>query len=1000
MGIYLMDVFLLGAGKPASGDRPSALKNVTLNSRTMDLQIHSFESIVGHNDIHYLGGYHVNDVIENYPQLNFTVIPDWKTRSVLYTLLKAPFTGRSIIVSYSDTVFRKEVVSDMLLVDADVVFCVDSHWKERYESRSATDIQSAETIEIDDSEGGTNIAEFTGLIHFKNDAVKHLSRLDEIDVGSSLTDLINYFQSTSLSVKSFDVSGHWAEFNSPNDIARFILGTKAETLSRLEPLVCQSHIGKQISFTSTRWISSSDSILDEIRACFSDANLVVRSSSKGEDNWHSSNAGGFESLLNINGANRLTVRESIEIVLASYGENHNGEEQVLVQECLQNVRASGVVFTCNLETGAPYYRFNFDDKTQSTESVTSGQYGDLRTIVVSRFKPEYLEKIEPKIVPVLHAVQELEQLLGFDKLDVEFAIDENGQVHVFQVRPITVDHSKYEIDFTSIDKSLKDCVLRFKTQQNPTPFTYGEKTIFANMPDWNPAEIIGTRPKPLSFSLYRYLITNDVWAQQRFEFGYRDVRPYPLIISFSGQPYVDARASINSFIPAALSDEVAERLATAYIDILADNPGYHDKIEFDVIFTVWTPDFYKNAIDRLTPYGLSAEDIAKLEVALKNITCNGLSRLRNDIAPIERLSQRRNSIVSSDISAVDKIFILLDDCKRFGALTFSHAARAGFVAITLLKSLVTSKVLSEERRLEFMRSIKTVAGEFEEDKYSYKLGRISMQDLTESYGHLRPGTYDICVQAYWEDPKRYFLTSSLDEPELISPFTFSLSESADVKIILNNLGAKQTPNELLKYFQEAIEARESVKFEFTRNLSKALDMCLCLAKELSLTREQISFLEYHDLEQLKLNVIESSKLKDKITKNQKTYIVSQVTEIPSFIKQESDFYCFERHTLQPNFITMNKIHATVKLLSDSELEDLIGAVVLIPQADPGFDWLFEYNIGGLITQFGGANSHMAIRAAEIDLPAAIGVGDKLYEQIAGMKQIELDCSKQTIREIQ
>ena len=38
------------------------------------------------------------------------------------------------------------------------------------------------------------------------------------------------------------------------------------------------------------------------------------------------------------------------------------------------------------------------------------------------------------------------------------------------------------------------------------------------MPDWNPAEIIGTGPKPLAFSLYRGLITNDIWARQRFEF--------------------------------------------------------------------------------------------------------------------------------------------------------------------------------------------------------------------------------------------------------------------------------------------------------------------------------------------------------------------------------------------------------------------------------------------------------------------------------------------------
>ena len=60
---------------------------------------------------------------------------------------------------------------------------------------------------------------------------------------------------------------------------------------------------------------------------------------------------------------------------------------------------------------------------------------------------------------------------------------------------------------------------------------------------------------------------------------------------------------------------------------------------------------------------------------------------------------------------------------------------------------------------------------------------------------------------------------------------------------------------------------------------------------------------------------------------------------------------------------------------------------MIPQADPGYDWLC------------GANSHMAIRAAEIDLPAAIGVGEKLYEKITYMKKAEMDCANKIIREI-
>ena len=55
-----------------------------------------------------------------------------------------------------------------------------------------------------------------------------------------------------------------------------------------------------------------------------------------------------------------------------------------------------------------------------------------------------------------------------------------------------------------------------------------------------------------------------------------------------------------------------------------------------------------------------------------------------------------------------------------------------------------------------------------------------------------------------------------------------------------------------------------------------------------------------------------------------------------------------------------------------------GRIVLIPNADPGYDWLLARPIAGLVTMYGGANSHMAVRAAELSLPAAIGVGELLY----------------------
>ena len=39
------------------------------------------------------------------------------------------------------------------------------------------------------------------------------------------------------------------------------------------------------------------------------------------------------------------------------------------------------------------------------------------------------------------------------------------------------------------------------------------------MSDWNPAEMIGLKPKPLALSLYKELITDLVWAESRKSYG-------------------------------------------------------------------------------------------------------------------------------------------------------------------------------------------------------------------------------------------------------------------------------------------------------------------------------------------------------------------------------------------------------------------------------------------------------------------------------------------------
>ena len=68
----------------------------------------------------------------------------------------------------------------------------------------------------------------------------------------------------------------------------------------------------------------------------------------------------------------------------------------------------------------------------------------------------------------------------------------------------------------------------------------------------------------------------------------------------------------------------------------------------------------------------------------------------------------------------------------------------------------------------------------------------------------------------------------------------------------------------------------------------------------------------------------------------------------------------------------------------------------IEKADPGYDFIFTKELSGLITKHGGSNSHMAIRCHELGIPAAIGVGEKIYEEIKTAKKILLNCKDEKI----
>jgi len=540
-------VIILGAGPPYRGDIPSALVQTSSNRRTLDWILTAFNQVM-EIEVHFVGGYRLDEVVQAYPHIFISVNPNWESQGPLGSLLAAPLSrDQTTYVCYSDIVVSAEIVR--LLQDAagDVVLVADRDWRHRYEGRSAEDMASAEKLRIVDgrvTELNPLIpveqtdAEFVGIMKLSPLAVSRLIALRERQrelAAYGTPRLIQEFLAAGLDVNPAEIEGGWAELNAPQDLARFVLGTKADTLERLRPLVRQSVIDEQVKFTLAEWKEAEHRVLDQVRERFGSRALAVRSSALSEDTWTNSNAGRFTSVLNVPGADTPRLVAAVNQVARSYGDD-NGAHQVLVQAMLTGVVRHGVVLTRTLNHGAPYYTVNFDDTGSDPESVTSGRGQHLRTVIIHRGYQSQLPAGDPLLSQILEAVREMEGQVGYDALDVEFAITADGVMHVLQLRPITIDHGRDQVDDAVVDRALQNAAEDFERKQHPSPFVLGRRTIFGIMPDWNPAEIIGPTPRRLALSLYQYLVTDEVWAIQRAQYGYRDVRPQPLMVTFGDEP--------------------------------------------------------------------------------------------------------------------------------------------------------------------------------------------------------------------------------------------------------------------------------------------------------------------------------------------------------------------------------------------------------------------------------------------------------------------------------
>ncbi len=777
---------------------------------------------------------------------------------------------------------------------------------------------------------------------------------------------------------------------------------KAENLKNLSLLKIKNiKIPKFIVFKVKDWNINKVYFLKLIKKRLG-KKICVRSSFFKEDSSNLSLAGQFNSFINLKNEKKNIIK-SISNIKKQYkdftkNKKFYDESYLILQNYLQNSICSGVITNFTLE-GSPYYTINYNDISNSTSSVTSGDKDSFRVLYAARDSEKRIRSL--KFRNLVKAIKNIEKRYNNHPLDIEFAIDKNLKVNILQIRPITTQAKWKKILKKSFFSKLKESENKYlKIKKNN--INYGNKPLFGLMPDWNPAEIIGFQPHLFSYSMYKNLVTKKVWADARDQMGYKKLLKTDLMYSFAGKPYIDLRLSFHSFLPKGIKINTEKKIVNFWLEELKKKPYFHDKVEFEISDNCYYFNL-KNKIQSKYKF-LNSKEKKIFSKNLKDLTEKLINNYKKDYLDMNldlvNLEKYRTNILKNYLKKkkdeLNFANLLVKECKIKGILPFAKLARSAFIAKKILNSLVDLKVLSKKSYFKILSNLSTVSNDYIYDHSSKK--RRDKDYLTKKYYHLRPNSYDILNKRYNGKINVYQLDKRvLDELIEIKNKNIDLlitkKEKQNINSTIKSHKFKFSVNHLINFCLQSLKLRENYKFLFTRTLSDAIQLIRLHSKK----NKTYKFLHNVDINLILKNKISYKKIKEKSANNIKRNFYNNFIKLPYLIVSKNDFFISSILLSKPNFITEKFIRGELVILDGNKIKKNIkNKIIIIENADPGYDWIFSKNIKGLITKFGGVNSHMSIRCEEKQLPAAIGVGEDNFNKLLNIKNIEIDCKLQKI----
>jgi L-glutamine-phosphate cytidylyltransferase len=256
-----MKVIILAAGegtrlRPLTLNNPKCLVEL-FGKSILQWQIDTFNDFQIKNII-IVKGYLEKKI--NLPNITYYINEKFSTTNMVETLFSARNEmNESIIVSYGDIIFEKNVLNELLTSQADISLVVDTNWLNYWKQRFKEPLDDAESLVIDDEGNIISIgqkikkldqtqAQYIGLMKFQGkgleqlksfyDQSKALSKSGKnplnpnLDFNKSyMTDLLQGMINNGIKIKAIPIKNSWLELDSYNDYLLYSQMYENKTLS-------------------------------------------------------------------------------------------------------------------------------------------------------------------------------------------------------------------------------------------------------------------------------------------------------------------------------------------------------------------------------------------------------------------------------------------------------------------------------------------------------------------------------------------------------------------------------------------------------------------------------------------------------------------------------------------------------------------------------------------------------------------------------------------------